>query len=260
VDRGVHSRILSIAAWACATIGRTDPKQEERMSQRTATLERLAPLTGLVFSVLLVICFVISNDSPNTDDSTAKWVSYYSKHDGREIAVSLVAAIAILFFVWFAGTLRARLRAAEGSPGRLSNTAFGGAILFAMSGLLFTGLDFTAADTSGDVPPQVTQTIGVLDNDLFIPLAVGGAALMLATGVLAIRTRALPRWLAWVAVVIGVVSVTPAGFIAFLAIILWIAIVSVLMYVRGGDVGPVERPAGGPPPAGAGPPPPGPAV
>jgi len=225
------------------------------MREGPSTLERLAPLTGLVFSVMLVVTFFMTGDSPNADASTAKWVRYYSNHDDREIAVSLVAAFAVLFFVWFNGYLRARLRAVEGSPGRLSNTAFGGAILFAMSGLLFIGLDFTAADTVGDVPPVVTQTIGVLDNDLFTPLAVGGGVLMLAIGVLVVRTRALPIWLGWVAVVIGIASVTPVGFIAFLAIILWVAIVSVLLYVRGGDVGPVERPA-----AGTGPPPVGPAV
>src|SRR4051794_14276023 len=166
------------------------------MNGTPSRAERLAPLTGLVFAVAFVVIFFISGNSPDTDARTLKWVDYYNKHDTREIAVSIAATIAIVFFVWFAGTLRARLRTAEGSPGRLSNTSFGGAILFAVGALLFIALDFTAADTVGDVPPTVTQTIGVLDNDLFFPLVAGTSLFMLATGVISLRTGALPRWLA----------------------------------------------------------------
>jgi hypothetical protein len=202
------------------------------MNRSPSRLERLAPLTGIVFAAALIAVFFISNNSPDTKDSTAKWVTYYLDHRNREIAVSLVVAIATVFFLWFAGSLRARLRAAEGSPGRLSNLAFGGAVLYATGGLLFAALDFAAADAVKHVPPTVTQTIGVLDSDLFFPLAVGTAVLMLATGVVVLRTRALPTWLGWVAVVIGVISVTPVGFFGFLASLLWIAIVSVLTYLR----------------------------
>jgi hypothetical protein len=212
--------------------------------------ERLAPLAGLVFAVALAVVFAVSNNSPDTDASTAKWASYYRDHRSRELAVSIVVAVAVVFFVWFAGALRARLRAVEGSPGRLSNTAFGGAILYALGGLLIAAFNFAAADSVKHVTPQVTQTIGILDSDVFFPLAVGSGILLLATGVLIVRTRTLPVWLGWVAVVLGVASVTPIGFFAFLAGLIWIAVVSVLSYLRPEaraiDAGP--PPAAPPPP------------
>lgn len=225
------------------------------MDRSPSRLERLAPLTGIVFAIALVAVFFVSNDSPDTKDRTSRWASYYLDHRNREIAVSIVVAVATVFFLWFAGTLRARLRVAEGSPGRLSNLAFGGAIMYAVGGLLFAALDFAAADAVKHVPPQVTQTIGVLDTDMFFPLIVGTSVLMLATGVLVLRTGALPTWLGWVAVVLGVIAVTPFGFFAFLASLLWIAIVSVLTYLRPVALA-VE--AGVPPPAA--PPPAAPAV
>jgi hypothetical protein len=218
--------------------------------------ERLAPLTGLVFTVAFVVIFLISSDTPDNDDPTSKWVSFYDKHDTREIIVTVIGSIAIVFFIWFAGTLRARLRAVEGSPGRISNTGFGGAILFAAGVLTFAALDFAAADTVGDVPPQVTQTIGVLDNELFFPLGVGRSVFMLAAGILSVRTRVLPRWLAWIAVVLGVAAVTPVGFFAFLLMVVWVGVASVLMYLR--PATPAVD-AGTAPPTGA-PPPPAPAV
>jgi hypothetical protein len=221
------------------------------MDRTPSRWERLAPLTGLVFAVAFIVIFFISSDTPDNDDKTSKWVDFYNKHDTREIAVSIAATIAMVFFVWFAGTLRARLRAAEGSPGRLSNTMFGGAILFAVGALLFIALDFAAADTVGDVPPQVTQTIGVLDNELFFPLVAGTSLFLLGAGLSALRTRALPRWLAWVAVVAGVLALTPVGFFAFLLSIVWVGVVSVLTYLRP-EVG-TTPPAAAPPPPPAAP-------
>jgi hypothetical protein len=84
----------------------------------------------------------------------------------------------------------------------------------------------------GKVPITVTQSIHVLNNDLFFPLSGGAALFLVAAGVLSLRTRALPAWLGWVAIVLGVISVTPAGFFGFLATIVWIGVVSVLLYLR----------------------------
>lgn len=68
------------------------------------------------------------------------------------------------------------------------------------------------ADSVGDVPASVTQTLTVLSNGFFLPIAAGYAVFFLAVGVLAVRTRVLP---------------------------VWIVIVSVLLYRR--ETGPAER-------------------
>jgi hypothetical protein len=56
----------------------------------------------------------------------------------------------------------------------------------------------------------------------------GAAGATLKTG------AALPRWMAWVAIVLLILFFTPIGFAAFGLSGIWIIIASVLMYRRAG--------------------------
>jgi hypothetical protein len=211
--------------------------------------ERLAPLTGVVFAVIFYVAISLTGGEPNADAGTVKAVRYWSNHDSKEIATSIGGVIAVVFFVWFAGTLRSRLLVAEGGAGRLANTAWAGALIFSGGLLTLVAISFTAADTAGDVPATVTQTLSALNSDLFFPAAGGGALLYLATGLAALRTLALPKWLGWVSIVLGVACFTPAGFVPFLLLGLWTAVVAVIIYRSGAPaVEPTPR-AATPPPA-----------
>jgi hypothetical protein len=97
---------------------------------------------------------------------------------------------------------------------------------------IFAGLGFAAGDVVGDVPPTVVQTLNALGSDMFFTVAVGTAAFLLGAGVATLRTDALPAWLSWAAIVIGVIAITPIGFLGFLALGVWTLIVSVLLYMR----------------------------
>jgi hypothetical protein len=208
---------------------------------RSRGFERFAPLAGVVFFVLIALVFILSGDQPSADDKTIDAVSYWTKHDGRQIAVAAIGALAALFLVWFAGSVRSTLLRAEGREGRLSTLAFAGAVIGAVGLLIFSGIGFTAADSAGDVPPTVTQTLSALNADFFFPAAAGFALFLFATGLAALRTGALPAWLAWASIVIAVASVTPAGFIGFLASLVWVLVLSGLLFMRG-ETSPVAQP------------------
>jgi hypothetical protein len=203
-----------------------------------STLERLAPLTGVLFVALLVLSFVISGEGPAADDSTEEVIDYWTDNDSANQWASALGSLGAAFLVWFAGTLRATLHRGEGDPGRLAATAFGGFLALAIGITAFAGFSFAAADTVGDVPPEVTQTLSVLNSDYFWILAMGNLVAFAATAVAILRYGAMPRWLGYLAALIAVVSVTPAGFFAFLAGGIWIVIASVLLYQQGtrGDV------------------------
>ena len=85
--------------------------------------ERFAPLTGVVFFILIAITFALSNDTPDADSSTADTVSYWSAHDSRLIASALIGTFAIIFFIWFGAILRGALLRAEGGDGRQGHEA-----------------------------------------------------------------------------------------------------------------------------------------
>jgi hypothetical protein len=69
--------------------------------------------------------------------------------------------------------------------------------------------------------------------DFFTVLSAGLAVTMLAAGATTLRFGGLPRWLGYVALLIGITAVTPAGFFSFMVAGLWVIIVSVLLYRQG---------------------------
>ena len=54
------------------------------------TLERFAPLTGIVFVVLVVIAFAVGGETPDVDDSTRKVVDFWTENDGEQIAAAIL--------------------------------------------------------------------------------------------------------------------------------------------------------------------------
>src|SRR4051812_2776808 len=104
---------------------------------------RYAPLSGLLFVVLVVVSIVVSGfDSTSTDDSTQEVVDFWSENDGQQIAGAIIGAIAMVPFLWFLGVLRSALGLAEGKTGRLSATAYAGGIVLVGFALVNSALQF----------------------------------------------------------------------------------------------------------------------
>jgi hypothetical protein len=134
--------------------------------------------------------------------------------------------------------LRATLREAESGTGRLTATAFGGFLLIAAGGLALAGFQFTAADTVGDVPDTVTQTLAALNRDFFFLLDGGVLVAVFATAAATLRHAALPRWFGYLSLVVGVIFLTPAFVVAFPAFGIWMLLLSVLILRAGRDATP----------------------
>lgn len=191
--------------------------------------ERWVSLTGAVFAILLVVSFVVSGETPGADDSVQEVVSFYSDNESQVMISAILSALSAVFFLFFIGSLGSVLRSAEGATGGLSAVARAGGTVAAVGILIFAGLMFTLGDAADTLEPEATQTLNALNADFFFPLAGGLATLLLATGLGAVRTRALPGWLGWAALVIGVATFTPLGFFAFLASILWVLVASLFL-------------------------------
>jgi hypothetical protein len=191
----------------------------------------LAPLTGVLFVALAVAAFIISGETPGTDDSPQKILNFYLDNDNSQLWAGAFLAWSTVPFMFFLGVLRSTLRAAEGPIARLSPVAFGGGIVLTIGALSFAGFTFTLGDIADDgLTPQAAQTLNALNSDFFFPVAAGLATLLLATGISSLVSRALPAWLAWPALVIGVVALTPGGFFGFLAFLLWTVVTSIVLW------------------------------
>ena len=211
---------------------------------------KIAALTGVVAVLLLVVSFIVGGETPDIDDSAEQIVAEYVDDEGKQIAGSILAAYGALFLVFFASAVRGRLRREEEPGSVLSAAAFGGGLLLALGIALFAGINFTLADTADEIDPIAAQALNALNYDLFFPLALGNAVFFWATGLGMVRAAGLPSWLGWVALVLAVTSLTPIGFVAFLAGGLWIIAASVLFALRpaeGGSAPPPAAPATTPP-------------
>lgn len=196
-------------------------------------LVRFAPATGVIAVVLFVIAAIIGGETPDVDVPGEEVLSFYGDDESAQFAGNILGAYGALFLVFFVSVLRSvlgRAEDAQGGPGVASTIAFGGGLLMALGILAFAGFGFTLADGHDSLEPAAAQALNALSGDFFLPLAVGTAAFLLGSAISIIRTGVLPAWLGWVAAVIGVLAVTPIGFFAFLAGLIWILIASVMLF------------------------------
>ncbi|MDQ3933387.1 MAG: cupin domain-containing protein, partial [Actinomycetota bacterium] len=223
-------------------------------------MERFAPLAGVLFLVLAVVAGALSGEGPDLDEAAAEHVEFWTEDEGMKFAASIVAAYAAIALVWFAASVREAIARVEPGPARLASISFAGAVLIAAGITVSSAIQVTLAETSDDLSPESVQTLSVLFFDFFFPMAAGVFLFLLPAGLAALRHGAFDRRLAWIAIVIGVLAVTPAGFFAFLATLVWCAVAGIVLYRKKDPVGSgaAPPPSSGPTievPPGAGPPP-----
>jgi hypothetical protein len=127
--------------------------------------------------------------------------------------------------VLFAGTLRTRLRptpAAEGS----ATTALAGAALMAAGGAVYFDCDFALGSMPASMAPAAAQAVNLLALRLVLPLAAGILVFGVATGVAILRSRALPTWSGWAAIVVALTCL--AGPLSLVLVGIWAGVVGVL--------------------------------
>jgi hypothetical protein len=195
-------------------------------------LWRFAPLTGLLAAVL-VVAGLFTAEFLDADEAGEAILAHYRENDGQEYAATFMWGVAAIPLTFFGARLARFLRETDVPSASLPLAAFGGAVIAAGGLAAAATIHLAITDASDGLSPDAAQAINAIDVDFFIPIAAGITILVLAGGLSILRSRALPRWLGWAAVVIAVASVTPAGFIAIMAGLAWIAIVSVLLFVRG---------------------------
>jgi hypothetical protein len=193
-------------------------------------LERLAPLAGVAFAVVFAVGLLTGGDTPATDAPGEEVIAHYAD-SGKVFAAILAMLIAALLFLFFAGALRGAMGASTGAPDWLGTVAFGGAVIYAVALAIFAMSQIMLLDAADLGRPEVAQALNIFDNDNFFPAVLGLAAVLLATGLHALGSAVLPKWLAWVSIALAVLSMAgPAGILAFLLFPLWVLAVAIVLY------------------------------
>jgi hypothetical protein len=195
----------------------------------TRLFERLG-LLGVVYAVLFGLANILFGNGPSAKKSGAAVVKYYTDHKASVIAGVFVLALATVAFTFFLSSLRHALARTE--DGRhLSSVVIGGGAVYVSGLLLMAALSVALVDAGHQNMSGVAQTLNVLSSDSWVPVVAGLAMVALGTGISALRTGALPAWLAWASIGLGVLSLAgPLGGIAFLITPLWALVVGVVLF------------------------------
>jgi len=187
----------------------------------------LAPLTGVVFIVLLIVGFIVAGEPPDANDPVQDIVDFYVDEKNSIEAGVFILALGTVFFIFFANYLRTVFRETS-----LSATILVGAAIFAVGGGIDGTILIATAEAADDIEPTSVQTLQALwDND-FVPFAIGITVFLVSVGLSILRTAVLPKWLGWIVLVLALVSVTPAGFIAFPGSGLLVLVLSIWLTLR----------------------------
>jgi hypothetical protein len=198
------------------------------MADRKPNRTALALLAGVAFVVLTVLGFVIAGEPPAANDSGEDVVEYFTDNDDLVLIGCVLEALAGLAVLVF-GSAASRVMRRD-YDGVLPTLVVAAAAVVAAGVGVDAALRIALVDVADDLEPSSIQTMNALWSNFFFPMVIGMSGLILAIGLSALRTRIIPVWLAWIGIVLCIVFYTPAGFVAFLAGGLWIAIASVLMW------------------------------
>ena len=211
--------------------------------------ERLAPLTGVAFLLLLVAGLLVGGtDTPDFVGPPEEIAQYYEEDEGKILAGGVLTNLAAFAFLWFLGSLRSALARAEGGNGRLSAVAFAGGVAGATLLIASNAVMMLAAlrvQEQDRIDPQVATVYYDLNTAFFgMAAPTAFAVLMAATALVAIRTGALPVALGWLAALMALgFLIAPIAWIVMLALVIWVAITGIVLYSRGGGAAAADRPA-----------------
>ena len=200
-------------------------------------VERLGPLAGIVAVALFVLgvfLFESVAGPPGDDASPQEYLAYYRDESSAILWAGVAFQLGAAFFLWFLGSLRARLAEAEGPLSRLTATAFGGGIAASTCALLLPGADMAGALSEEQLTPDAAVVFNNLGNAFFLGAEYASAVLVAAAGLVFLSTRLLPRWLGWVSLALALVLlIGPIGWAGLLfGMPLWTIAVSLLLFLR----------------------------
>jgi len=203
-------------------------------------LSQLAPLSGVAAVALLIVGLTMTgmNNYLPSVDSIVAFLEDNSAQLGTWVYAGLLAAF---LMVWFAGSVSTVIDTGEGDVGRLARIAFGGGLATGIVMAITFAMTSAASDRAGSlggISPEGATTLYDLRSSL-----VGGAlpaSLALfagAAGAAIIRSGGFPAWFGWLGILAALASVSPVGYLGQVVPMIWLAIASIWLFMRGLSAG-----------------------
>ena len=212
--------------------------------------QRFLALSGVVFAVLFLVgWFASGGNTPDYAATDQDWTTWADDNQWKSRIGGFLILLAGFVFLHFAGTIRSVLGTAETTvrgSAQLSRVAFAGALV-GIAGMTTAIVMVSAATTEGaDANAVVSRAVATALAGPFLVSAMGFAALLMAAGVLTLRSGVFARWVGIVALIgaisflitflaviagLGEDSVFGFGFFpGVLALVIWSAATSIARY------------------------------
>jgi hypothetical protein len=178
-------------------------------------MSRLLPITAVGTFVLWFLGFWIieSGDTPDIDAPASEIATYFQDETGTILGGSVLFLFGCLLLLWFMNLTRTKLGEAEGTGGRLSSLAFaagtGTAIILMLTRAPSMSVSIAIEDNDALIEPGAAQLVLWSDFGFFVVAELLAAVFLLALAKVALGSGLLPKWFAWISVVLAVVMLIP---------------------------------------------------
>jgi hypothetical protein len=206
---------------------------------RPRSVARWTALGGALYVVLFVIgTIMLFSGAPDSSSAPEKIIQWYSDSGHRDrINIGwILIGLAVFFLLWFIGALRRAVSAVDSEGILTAVVGIGGAVYAALafaSVALNDGIRTMSDDTyQHRVFPEL---IHAADDATYVMHATGGVALgaMIIAASLAFMWGAIwPNWAGWLGVLVGILALASIAFIPQFLFLLWILVVSIVMFIR----------------------------
>ncbi len=195
-----------------------------------AWLTRWGPLAGALSAVAFVASFITGSSTPDSDQTGAQVISWYTAHHTSQILSNLFAALAMALLVAFAVTLAGRVRRGERW---VAVGLVAGAVCLAVGLTATLGFNLVLALDTSHLTTASAQTPNLLQNEFILPLLVGVVLFGILGGLAMVAGRMLPAAMGWVLFAVGVAAlVPPIAWFCLLGTMLWVLIASIWLTVQ----------------------------
>ncbi len=208
---------------------------------------------GIVFVVLQMAAqalIQVGGAEPPFDAPADTIAAFFMARNSQLFALGdYLSTLSLIAFLWFLGSLWNTLRRAEGEPAWLSFVAAASGLMIVAAVSAGGGWALAVFRKDEGLDPQVARLLFDQGNFAFANAWAMLASLSLATGVVSIRTGALPRWLGWSGVLIAggllaaraVWASSGLVFVPFGLCYLWLIATSVVLIRRAGTTESPQR-------------------
>jgi hypothetical protein len=200
---------------------------------------RWAALCGAVYVVLFVVGTIVffsgAKGGDDPPDVVRAWYSDSGHRDRLHIGWVLVG-LSLFALIWFVAALRRNVGAGDREGILTAVVGLGGGIYITLA-LAAVSLEDGIKTMSDDtyhhqVFPELIHAADDAGWVIHAAGAAGLAAMIIAASYAFMARGSWPRWAGWVGIVVGVLALASIAFFPQFLFLLWILVVSVMMFLR----------------------------